>query len=185
MDSGLWLPGLPGDTETPAAADLAVAFSNSDPTFYGSAAFRESIFNLSFYPATLVDLGGGVQSFAPNQITYQFATGLLQYDLGLEDVSGFTALDTFLAWTQNDAVGTYENLGGGMTRVTLPFAFDLIVADFQIGSPVPTLVTMSLSGEIVATAIPEPGTALLLGLGGVGLAVCGRRRVRRTRKEAE
>ncbi len=185
VDSGLWLPGVPGDTGTPVSADLAIAFSDSELGIDGSAAFRESIFNLMFPATTLVDQGGGVQSFAPTFVNYQFATGLLDYDLGLEGASGRTALDTLLPVSQHGVVGTYEDLGGGVMRVTLPFAFDLRVYDYDLRSPVPTTVTIGLSGQIVALVIPEPSTALLLGVGCAGLAISGRRRTRLAGKEAE
>jgi hypothetical protein len=185
VDSGLWLPGVPGDIGTPASADLAVAFSDSELAIDGSAAFRESVLNPIFPATTLVDQGGGLQSFAPNYVTYQFATGLLDYDLGLDGASGRTALDTLQPVWDRDEVGTYQDLGGGVMRVTLPFAFDLLVYDYDLRSPVPTTVTIGLSGEIVAMVIPEPGTALLMGVGLVGLAVSGRCRVRLAGKEAE
>lgn len=171
IESGLWLPGALEDWETPAGAQAGVAFSDVDLGLEGNAALRQSFLTIRMpnHTLTLTDEGGGVQSFTltpAKPVTYRFATGHLDWDLGLTGASASKGIPEALMYDP-DGTGALEDLGGGQKRLTLPFDFDLVLTQATVGGPIPTQVTLHLAGELVAYAIPipEPGTGLLLGSG--------------------
>jgi len=155
-NSGSWLPGLPGTSETPAAANAGVTFSDPDFGISGTGALRDVRFTLTSLELPLTETGTGTNVYEFDSSVFLRLTGgdrdldtNLVASLPRRPLSG--PLAPSLAST-----GTLELLPQTPPRLTLPIAATNLV----IGQEALTATfTASLTGQIVAT-VPEPSGAL-------------------------
>lgn len=154
-------PFLPGNTP----ADLAGTIEDVLPGLDGYATVRDAVFDVTNGPQPVSGMG----EFSTAGMLVFFSSGMTTYEVpGVIDGS-FTyggQFDVFVPKT-----GLVEDLGGGVFKLTVPFE---VSETFDTGIEGLTL-TQSITGQIVAV-VPEPATLGMMIVGGIGLAVMGRRR---------
>jgi hypothetical protein len=196
LDSGSWLPGLPGTEATAAPAALAARFPDPTLMFDGQAAIRGGEFSIghSGFGQSLTDQGGGTFTFpfgfglsgsaplAPFPVdgTWDYETSLVGAVVSGGRgrlVSRATDMPFIL-----ESTGTLVEEAGGGRQVTIPINGAVFIGEdsFEVG--VPALLRLELRGQVVAQTplfVPEPGAGMSgLTMAGV-LALLKRRSGRR------
>lgn len=171
--SGSWLPGLPGDRETPAGADLAfvVGSEGFDPVV--AVALRRAAFQLRVFFS--VPEGG---TLASNGLTAHVQGGDLAVAAG---TPAFVSADGSLVeegfYLGSVSGGLVEQIGEGEQKITLPFDFDVPLGPGSFGGA-PLVANLAVSGRIVATTTPVPEAAPFLSLAAAAATLAGLRRRR-------
>lgn len=177
LPSGTWRPGLPGEPNVPASAQLAAEFRAAVFGLVVSVAIRDAALTLGPGAGALSALGAGSFEVA-GPFSIGLRSALLDYKANAAGVGGRVAMHDVAESTPGD--GRLDDLGGGAWRLTLPVSLTVLVpaAAFDDLLPVESL-SLSLDGQIVADAVvPEPAPALLLGAGLAALARLRRDAVR-------
>lgn len=174
-----------------STADAAVFPSDLIPTPIGGEgpldyAGRRSLSSLSIRYESLSDVifdltsgsmalsgSGPVYSFGTGEV-FDFSSGALNVFLGGDvypygDFLGSTSLTAY-SMTNAAGNGTLEDLGG-ILELTIPTSLTLNILDNQN-----TGIRLTFAGQLVATAVPEAGTLVLVGLGGLFALVAANRR---------
>jgi hypothetical protein len=156
--------------DSPATPNTPVAFVSQQNVLLDLQSGALGINGLNQFNSALSAVGIKQSDFAILSLTNQQNGITDTYDVG-------TNTSAALVLT-NSAGGaaTIANLGGNLRQLTynigIPLAF-LPVGSFGF--------IISETGTIVATTtIPEPSTMMLAGMGLIGLAICARRRFRRS-----
>ncbi len=174
VDSGIWLPGLPGSPAIPAPGGLAANVESVAYMLSISAAIRNAEFSLGHggLPEFLTDLGAGLFSFP---IGYDMTLPVEPVD-GVLDIEGMPAILGMMTsgWTSlnlalSDAPtlasmqGTLLEQPGGGRQITIPLGASLVLTDDTFAMGLPLSISLDLTGQIVATNatfVPEPSAVL-------------------------
>ena len=176
--SGSFLPGTPAAPATPAPANLAAAFTDATIGVTGKAALRSLRLSLAApsdaAPVPLTPAGGGKWSFA-GPVTVVLLSGAVDgsSNLSAETLRGGLARGS----VDSPSGGTVEDLPGGRHKVTIALDAQGTVPGSARMAPLPiTSMTLHLTGQLVATAAPEPDAGAAAAVAAGLLALRARRR---------
>jgi len=172
-------PGVGGSSSS-APADVAlgalihVKYSGTNTTAQGPLALR-NLLSFIVSPATTVTNG----SFASNTAGLGISAGEADYSLsaGITSVSGSYGITSGALTNGSTKDGTIV-VSGLTTTVTLPISLFLSSLITTLGANVSIEFTGQIVAEFIASAVPEPGTFTLLGIGTLGLLGWARQRRR-------
>ncbi len=156
--NGEWLPAVGGSSLNPAAeGNYGVA------TDFGFGACRNLIFDIGNNGAASID---GAGDFSSATQRWAHAGGQLDLRIGDDSDGGSSGLAAIASDQVTNTGGTANYASGPIATLTLPVAISF---NYLVPGTPSIQGTMNYNGTLVATAVPEPGSSLLL----AGLAVLG------------
>lgn len=150
--NGQWLPAVGGGSLNPAGdGNYGVA------TPFGFGAWRNLTFGIGNNGAASIDGSG---NFASGTQQWAHSGGQLDLRIGDDSNGGTSNLTEIASDTVGNTGGTANYSSGPIATLTLPVAvsFNYLIP----GTPTVQGV-MNYNGTLVATAVPEPSSAVLLG----------------------
>ncbi len=161
--NGQWLPATGGGSLNPAAdANYGVA------TAFGFGAFRDLTFDIGNNGAAAIDGSG---NFSTGTHRWFHSGGQLDLRIGNDSNGGSSGLAAIASSLVENTGGTANYASGPTATLNIPVAISflyLVPGDPSISG------TMTYTGSIAATAVPEPGSAFVFA--GLAMLGCGYRR---------
>ena len=177
--NGLWLPGLP-DAGTATSGELAGRIQSDAFGFAAELAIRDAEFSLGHAtPVVLTDQGSGSFTFTygTDGLDPIPVNGTFDYDTNFGVPLGHgPLLEPLFLTIPSSLVGTYAVPAQGPATITLPIDATVNVESNLLRIGAPLTLRIDLSGQIVATRVPEPAATMLGGASLLALAALRRRR---------
>jgi hypothetical protein len=174
LKPGVGGTGSSGPADVGLGATLHVDYKGTNTTAIGPLALRNL---LSFIISPSIPVTGG--SFAAGTTGLGISAGEADYSLsaGITSVSGSYGITSGALTNGSTKDGTIV-VSGLTTTITLPISLFLSSLITTLGANVSIEFTGQLVAQFISSAVPEPGTFTLLGIGTLGLLGWARQRRR-------